>query len=132
MPSRRVCPPFPWPEDNPYSAARAELGKILFLDGRLSANGVVAYAFCHEPKHVFGSSAPLARGVNGKSGARHPPTLINCAWNQSQFWDGRVPTFESQVIVPVTNPDEMRQKIRSPRPLFCRSEDRVPLHEDYE
>ena len=42
-------PPIPWPEDNPYSPPRAELGKLLFFDGRLSANGVVSCAFCHEP-----------------------------------------------------------------------------------
>jgi len=45
--------------------------------------------------------------VDGKQGPRHASTLINRAWGKSQFWDGRVPTLESQVIVPVTNPDEM-------------------------
>jgi cytochrome c peroxidase len=100
-------PPIPWPEDNPYSPARAELGKMLFFDGRLSANGVVSCAFCHEPDHAFSSSAPLARGVDGKPGVRHPPTLINCAWNKSEFWDGRAPTLETQIIFPLTDPDEM-------------------------
>jgi cytochrome c peroxidase len=100
-------PPIPWPEDNPYSAARAGLGRILFFDGRLSANGLVSCAFCHEPDHGFEGSTPVAGGVNGKAGVRHAPTLINCAWNKSQFWDGRAPTLESQVRVPVTNLDEM-------------------------
>ena len=100
-------PPIPWPEDNPYSPARAELGKLLFFDGRLSANGVLSCAFCHEPAHAFAASTPLSRGVNGKPGARHAPTLVNRAWGKSQFWDGRAPTLEAQVITPVTNPDEM-------------------------
>jgi len=100
-------PPIPWPADNPYSPARAELGKILFFDGRLSANGVVSCAFCHDPDHAFAATTPLSTGVNGKPGTRHAPTLINRAWGKSQFWDGRVPALESQVIVPVTNPDEM-------------------------
>ena len=100
-------PPIPWPEDDPYSPARAELGKVLFFDGRLSANGVVSCAFCHEPAHAFAANTPLSKGVNGKSGVRHAPTLINRAWGKSQFWDGRAPTLESQIIVPVTNPDEM-------------------------
>lgn len=100
-------PPIPWPEDNPYSPARAELGKILFFDGRLSADGVVSCAFCHDPDHAFSGSTPLSTGVNGKLGKRHAPTLINRAWGKSQFWDGRAPTLESQVIVPVTDPDEM-------------------------
>jgi cytochrome c peroxidase len=100
-------PPIPWPEDNPYSPARAALGKLLFFDGRLSANGVVPCAFCHEPAHAFAASTPLSRGVNGKSGVRHTPTLVNRAWGKSQFWDGRAATLESQVISPVTNLDEM-------------------------
>jgi cytochrome c peroxidase len=122
-------PPIPWPEDNPYSPARAELGKILFFDGRLSANGVVSCAFCHEPGHAFAGSTPLSKGVNGKPGVRRVPTLINRAWGKSQFWDGRAPTLESQVIFPVTDPDEMGmtadlvvQRIRSIKgyaPLFA-------------
>ncbi len=38
---------------------------------------------------------------------RHTPTLINRAWGKSQFWDGRAPTLEAQVVSPITNPDEM-------------------------
>jgi len=100
-------PPIPWPEDDPYSPARSELGKLLFFDGRLSANGMVSCAFCHEPDHAFSGSTPLSKGVTGKPGVRHVPTLINRAWGKSQFWDGRAPTLEAQVIFPVTNPDEM-------------------------
>ncbi len=100
-------PPIPWPEDNPYSPARAELGKILFFDGRLSANGVVSCAFCHEPAHAFAATLPLSIGVDGKFGTRHAMTLINRAWGKSQFWDGRAPTVEAQILSPLTNPDEM-------------------------
>jgi cytochrome c peroxidase len=100
-------PPIPWPADNPYSPARAELGRILFFDGRLSANGVASCAFCHDPNHAFAGSTPLSTGANGKPESRHTPTLINRAWGKSQFWDGRAPTLEAQVIVPMTNPNEM-------------------------
>ena len=107
FPAPAGLPPIPWPEDNPYAPERAELGKILFFDGRLSANGVVSCASCHEPDHAFSGSTPLSKGVTGKPGVRHVPTLINRAWGKSQFWDGRTPTLESQVIFPVTDPDEM-------------------------
>ena len=100
-------PPIPWPDDNPYSPARIELGKILFFDGRLSANDVVSCAFCHEPSHAFAAGAPLSVGVNGKFGVRHAQTLINRAWGKSQFWDGRAPTLEAQVMDPIANPNEM-------------------------
>jgi len=107
FPIPRGLPAVAWPQDNPYSAERAKLGKILFFDGRLSANGMVSCGSCHEPDHAFAGSAPLSKGVNGKPGIRHVPTLINRAWGKSQFWDGRAPTLESQVIVPVTDPEEM-------------------------
>ncbi len=122
-------PPIPWPEGNPYSAARAELGRVLFFDGRLSSNNMVSCAFCHEPSHAFSGITPLSPGVDGKSNGRHAQTLINRAWGKSQFWDGRAPTLEAQVIVPLTNPHEMGmttegvvQKLRSIRgyePLFA-------------
>ena len=122
-------PPIPWPEDNPSSPARLELGRVLFFDGRLSANGVVSCAFCHKPERAFSDVLPLSVGVGGKLGVRHAQTLINRAWGKSQFWDGRAPTLEAQVIVPVTNPNEMAmtpdgvvQKLRGIRgyePLFA-------------
>jgi cytochrome c peroxidase len=107
FPAPPGLPPIPWPEDNPYSPARAELGRVLFFDGRLSANGVVSCAFCHEPAHAFAAGTPLAKGVDGKPGVRHPSTLINRAWGKSQFWDGRAPTLEAQMVFPITNPNEM-------------------------
>jgi cytochrome c peroxidase len=122
-------PVIPWPEDNPYSPARAELGKILFFDGRLSSNGMVSCAFCHEAERAFSGSTPFSKGVTGKLGPRHTPTLINRAWGKSEFWDGRATTLEAQTIVPVTNPIEMgmtaegaTEKIRAIRgyaPLFA-------------
>jgi cytochrome c peroxidase len=121
-------PPIPWPDDNPYSPTRAELGKILFFDGRLSANGVVSCAFCHDPAHAFAGGTALSVGVNGKLEGRHTPTLINRAWGKSEFWDGRVSTIEAQMMGPITNPNEMgmttegvAQKVRSIKgyaPLF--------------
>lgn len=106
-PTPRGLPAINWPQDNPYSLARAELGKILFFDGRLSSNAMVSCASCHEPDHAFAGSIPFSKGVTGKPGVRHVPTLVNRAWGKSQFWDGRAPTLESQVIVPVTDPNEM-------------------------
>ena len=72
---------------------------------------------------------PLSIGVDGKLEARRTPTLINRAWGKSQFWDGRAPTLEAQMVSPVTNPDEMGmttdgvvQKVRGIKgygPLFA-------------
>ncbi len=100
-------PKVEWPEDNPYSPARAELGRILFFDGRLSSNGRISCAFCHQPEHAFSATTPLSFGVDDQPTGRHTPTLINRAWGRSEFWDGRAPTLEAQVIIPVTHPHEM-------------------------
>ncbi len=94
-----------WPADNPYSAARVELGRYLFFETRLSANGRVSCATCHPPDHAGGEPAPL--GVTGKPLRRRVPTLINRAYGRSQFFDGRAATLEAQIFGPITDPDEM-------------------------
>ena len=100
-------PPVIWPADNPYSAARVELGRYLFFDARLSANGKVSCATCHPPDHAFAGGEPAPLGVTGKALRRRAPTLINRAYGRSQFLDGRAATLEAQVVGPVTHPDEM-------------------------
>ncbi len=100
-------PHVPWPDSNGYSPQRAKLGKLLFFDGRLSGNGLVPCSFCHDPAHAFSGTTAFSPGVTGRLTGRHTPTLINRAYGKSQFWDGRAPTIEDQVIIPVTHPDEM-------------------------
>ena len=100
-------PPVPWPADNPYSAARVELGRYLFFDPRLSSSGTVSCASCHPPEHAFAGGDPAPVGVTGNKLARRAPTLINRAYGKSQFYDGRAATLEEQIKSPVTNPDEM-------------------------
>jgi cytochrome c peroxidase len=100
-------PPVVFPADNPYSAARVELGHFLFFDPRLSANGKVSCSTCHSPEHAFSGGDPAPVGVTGKPLRRRVPTLINRAYGRSQFLDGRAATLESQIQGPVTAPDEM-------------------------
>lgn len=100
-------PPVPWPAENPYSAARVELGRYLFFDPRMSAGGTVSCATCHPPAHAFAGGDPPPVGVTGKPLLRRAPTLINRAYGKSQFYDGRAPTLEDQIAGPVTAPDEM-------------------------
>ena len=100
-------PPVPWPSGNPYSAARVELGRYLFFDPRLSADGTVSCATCHPPEHAFAAGEPAPMGVTGTPLPRRAPTLINRAYGRSHFYDGRAATLEDQVAGPVTNPIEM-------------------------
>jgi len=100
-------PPVIWPADNPYSAARVELGRNLFFDPRLSSNGKISCATCHPPEHAFAGGQPPPAGVTGTPLRRRAPTLINRAYGRSQFVDGRAPTLEAQIAGPITAPDEM-------------------------
>src|SRR5512133_1736092 len=100
-------PPFTWPKDNPYSAAKVELGRTLYFDRRLSADESVSCASCHEPRHAFTDGAAVSTGIKSQKGGRSAPTIINRAYSLAQFWDGRAGTLEDQAIGPIANPIEM-------------------------
>ena len=101
-------PPFDYPAaDNPYSAAKAELGRLLYFDRRLSADGTVACATCHDPKFAFTDGAAFSTGIKSQKGGRSAPTVINRAYSLAQFWDGRAATLEEQAKGPMANPIEM-------------------------
>lgn len=97
----------PVPDDNPLTMERIELGRRLFNDRRLSRDGTISCASCHDPDRAFSDGRPVAVGVFGRTGRRNAPTLINRAWGRSFFWDGRVPTLEEQVLEPIEDPREM-------------------------
>jgi len=99
--------PVIWPADNPYSKAKAELGRILYFDNRLSADASVSCASCHAPNKAFGDGAAVSTGIKGQKGGRSAPTVINRAYSVEQFWDGRAATLEEQAKGPIANPIEM-------------------------
>lgn len=101
-------PPVPVPSDNQITPAKAELGKALFYEPRLSSDGTIACASCHRPERSF-SDAPnqVSRGVGGALGQRNAPTLINVAYRRSYFWDGRAATLEDQAATAFMHSTEM-------------------------
>jgi cytochrome c peroxidase len=96
-----------FPQSNAYSAEKAELGRLLFFDRRLSADHSVACASCHSPQFAFTDGAAVSTGVGGQEGGRNAPTVINAAFMATQFWDGRAATLEEQALAPLINPIEM-------------------------
>ena len=86
--------------------ARIALGRKLFFDKRLSRDGTIACASCHQPDRAFADGLAIAKGVTQGLGTRNTPSLLNAAFNKSQFWDGRRPDLESQALDPFTNPRE--------------------------
>ena len=99
--------PIIWPSDNPYSAQKAYLGRLLYFDTRLSADGTVSCASCHNPKFAFTDGTAFSAGIKGHRGVRNSPTVLNRAYSLAQFWDGRALTLEAQVLGPMSNPIEM-------------------------
>jgi cytochrome c peroxidase len=100
-------PPVPVPTDNPPTKESIELGRRLYYDKQLSADGTVACASCHDPQAGFADPKPVSVGVQQKTGTRNSPTVINSAYSDVQFWDGRAPSLEKQAEGPVANPVEM-------------------------
>lgn len=109
--------PIPHPADNPITPEKIQLGKQLFFDTRLSRDLTMSCATCHDPAHGFTIRQPVATGVNGQKGRRHPPTLINVAYSTFQFWDGRVgalgkaDSLEKQALEPIRDPHEMNLEL---------------------
>jgi cytochrome c peroxidase len=102
--TRAVTPP-----DNPQTPEKIALGQKLFFEGRLSADGTVACASCHDPARAFTDGRPTSVGFRGRSGQRNAPTVLNALYNKAQFWDGRAKTLEEQAAMPIVNPVEMGQ-----------------------
>lgn len=97
------------PSDNPQTAEKIALGEKLFFDGRLSADGTVACATCHNPARAFSDGRPASVGIDGRVGQRNAPTVLNALYNKTQFWDGRATTLEDQAALPIVNRVEMGQ-----------------------
>jgi cytochrome c peroxidase len=97
-------PPLAAPEARPEEVV---LGKRLFFDPKLSADGKVACASCHDPGHGFSDAKAVSEGVGGRRGKRNAPTVLNAAYWRRQFWDGRAATLEQQARGPITNELEM-------------------------
>ncbi len=87
--------------------AKIALGSRLFRDSRLSGDGRISCASCHDLQSSGADAARFSRGVGGVLGDANAPTVFNSALNFRQFWNGRVGTLEEQVGGPLLNPKEM-------------------------
>ena len=104
-------PPVPVPKDNPITEETVFLGRKLFFDKLFSRDNTVACASCHDPRYGFADPRRVSEGVNGLKGTRNAPTVLNAAYNEILFWDGRAPTLEAQAAGPVDNPVELAHSL---------------------
>ncbi|MCC7390289.1 MAG: c-type cytochrome [Phycisphaerales bacterium] len=91
---------------NPITPAKVELGRMLYYDDRISANGTISCNSCHKLDNYGVDSLPTSPGHDGTLGGRNSPTVYNAAAHVAQFWDGREADVEAQAKGPVLNPVE--------------------------
>ncbi len=95
------------PAGNELTADRIALGRRLYFDTRLSKDGTVACATCHDVSRGFTDNRNVSEGIADHLGQRSSPTTMNAALLQNMFWDGRAPSLEEQAKLPILNPIEM-------------------------
>jgi cytochrome c peroxidase len=92
----------PVPADNPMTAAKVELGRHLFYDARLSANGLQACGSCHDQARGFADGRPTSPGSTGEAGRRNAQGLANVGYLASLTWaDPTMRALEDQALVPM-------------------------------
>jgi len=100
------------PADNPPTAAAIELGRQLYYDPVLSVDNSISCATCHHPDYGFADGKSFSNGVRAQKGTRNSPTVLNTAYFNTLFWDGRAATLEEQAAGPVQNPVEMGHSLK--------------------
>jgi len=101
----------PYPADNKPNADRIALGQKLFFDPRMSGDGNMSCATCHNPGMGWSDGLPTARGVKSSILGRASPTVFNTAYNSIQMWDGRKKSLEDQAMGPMQANVEMNMDI---------------------
>lgn len=115
-------PAMKYPEDNPITPEKVALGRKLFMDRRLSHTDTQSCAMCHIPEQGFtANEIKTAVGLEGRTGRRNSPTILNVGYDVLLFHDGRESRLEDQIFGPLLATNEMDnpsvgyivQKVRS-------------------
>jgi cytochrome c peroxidase len=101
----------PIPQNIDVNILKAQLGKDLFLDTRLSKNNTIACINCH---NIYENGANITRfsfGINGTEGELNTPTVFNSHFNFVQTYSGSAKNLAEQVHIPISNPIEMNSSM---------------------
>ncbi len=90
---------------------RIELGKMLFFDRRLSGDGTMSCAVCHIPDQAFADGRDISGAYPTNKHWRNTPSLLNAAYLQNFFWDGRSDSLIHQARGPIEAPFEMNSNL---------------------
>ncbi|MGB0758336.1 MAG: cytochrome-c peroxidase [Rubripirellula sp.] len=101
------------PESNPITDQGATLGRVLFYDPKLSANGSTSCSSCHSQRTAFTDARRFSQGFQGKEVDRNSMSLVNLRYYRPGkfFWDERADSLEEQVLMPIENPIEMGHEL---------------------
>ena len=101
----------PFPSENPYTTEKADLGRLLFFDPRLSGSNYISCATCHNPSLSWSDGLTTSIGHGMTRGERRTPTILNLAWGELFMWDGRFGSLEEQALGPMGAEVEMNQNL---------------------
>ena len=101
----------PVPVQNPQTPDKIELGKMLFFDRRLSGDGTMSCATCHDPEKAFTDGLDISLSYPTTKNWRNAPTLVNVAFQKYLFHDGRAQSLEDQALFPMMSAFEMNRNL---------------------
>lgn len=120
-------------DGNELTAAKVELGKMLFFEPRLSSSHLISCNTCHNVGLGGDDELPTSIGHGWQKGPRNSPTVFNAVFNAAQFWDGRAADLAEQAKGPVqagvemsSSPDRVVSTLKSMPEYIERFEDAFP------
>ena len=100
------------PEDNQLTIQKVELGRMLFYESALSADGSMSCSSCHMQQFGFSDTSRFSVGVEGLPGKRQAMAAFNTLWHSNEFfWDGRAHLLRDQSLLPIQDPLEMNETL---------------------
>ncbi|MEA3455397.1 MAG: cytochrome-c peroxidase [Campylobacterota bacterium] len=112
----------PIPEGIKVDMSKVKLGKKLFFDPILSADGTISCATCHDLQNGGDDGLKFSFGIKGQEGNINSPTVYNSVFNFRQFWDGRARDLKEQAKGPIANPVEMGHSLQGAMEVLQKSE----------
>jgi cytochrome c peroxidase len=102
----------PMPAGNPLTEEGVRLGRMLFYEKKLSKDGTISCASCHQQEKGFSDGLRVSPGVGSTQGTMNAMALANLHWQTRFFWNGRAVTLEEQALIPIEDPVEMNLPIQ--------------------
>ena len=115
------------PTNNPLTKSGVSLGRMLFYDPILSQDSTISCSSCHNIANAFAEDKKYSVGVGGATGDVNAMAIINLAWQQKFFWNGRATSLEEQALGPINNPLEMHETSENVAAKLSQSKRYAPL-----